>query len=309
MPTLVERLPPDRNPVLVYLARLTSAHSRRSQGGAVAALARLMGAESAEEFPWWRLDYQHTAWLRARLAEQYKPATANRHLSALRGVLKESWRLELMTAEAFHRAADVANVKGSVLPAGRELTPGEVQALARACADDARPQGVRDGALLAVLHSGGLRRSEVVELNLSDYEPDTGQLRVRGKGRRERLVHLRNGAADAVEDWLHIRGPHEGPLFHPVRRNGAIQHRRMTPQSVLEICQRRAGDADVRPFSPHDLRRTLAGSMLENGVDLVAVQATLGHASPVTTARYARRGERAKQEAASKVHFPWPRRG
>ena len=57
-------------------------------------------------------------------------------------------------------------------------------------------------------------------------------------------------------------------------------------------------------FTPHDLRRTFAGEMLDAGVDLVTVQKLMGHASPVTTSRYDRRDEKTKMEAATKIHFP-----
>ena len=59
-----------------------------------------------------------------------------------------------------------------------------------------------------------------------------------------------------------------------------------------------------KPFTPHDLRRTFAGEMLDAGVDLVTVQKLMGHASPVTTSRYDRRDEKTKMDAATKIHFP-----
>ena len=62
--------------------------------------------------------------------------------------------------------------------------------------------------------------------------------------------------------------------------------------------------ARVKPFTPHDLRRTFAGEMLDAGVDLVTVQHLMRHASPVTTAKYHRRDEKTKMEAASRIHFP-----
>ena len=60
----------------------------------------------------------------------------------------------------------------------------------------------------------------------------------------------------------------------------------------------------IRPFTPHDLRRTFAGEMLDAGVDLVTVQHLIGHASPITTSRYDRRDEKTKMETATEIHFP-----
>jgi site-specific recombinase XerD len=68
---------------------------------------------------------------------------------------------------------------------------------------------------------GGLRREEAVALELADYDPETGSLRVRGKGDRERLAYATNGGRDALEDWIRAHGPGAGPLFVPWTRRGS----------------------------------------------------------------------------------------
>ena len=75
---------------------------------------------------WGAVRYQHTTAVRTALAERYAPAMANKVLAALRGVLQEAWRLGLMSAEDFHRAADVPSVRGTTLPRGRALKAGEM---------------------------------------------------------------------------------------------------------------------------------------------------------------------------------------
>jgi hypothetical protein len=102
------------DPLAVYLARLTSPESRRAMAGSLEFLAERLvdrGPATAEErrrrrqeqrllashIPWHRLRYAHTQALRSWLAEHCSPAAANRHLAALRGVLREAWRLSLMT--------------------------------------------------------------------------------------------------------------------------------------------------------------------------------------------------------------------
>lgn len=121
-------------------------------------------------------------------------------------------------------------------------------------------------------------------------------------------VYAHGGTADALADWLSLRSDHAGALLHPVLKSGRIVARRITPQSIYDLLARRATQAGVDDFSPHDLRRTCAGDLLDAGVDLVTVTAILGHASTNTTARYDRRGERAKQEAATALHLPYRRR-
>ena len=320
----VAALPPaDRHPALVYLAQL-SPGSRRTMRGALNTLAELLGvapvvregagasgrarreAETLLYCDWAALRYPHTQALRALLAERYKPATANKLLAALRRVLLEARRLGLMSPDDYARAADVAAIKGSSLPPGRALSLGELGALMAACAGDPTPAGPRDAALVALLGRGGLRRSEAVALDLGDYDAETGGVTVRaGKGRKDRTTYLDGGAAAAVEDWLLARGGAAGPLLCPVNKAGRVTVRRLSDQAVLGALQKRAQQAGVRHFSPHDLRRTCISDLLDAGADIATVQRMAGHASPETTSRYDRRGEATKRRAASLLHLAY----
>jgi integrase/recombinase XerD len=156
----VEALPAERHPVAVYLASLASG-SRRTMRQSLSVIANLVsgGRADTRTLAWEKLRYQHTQAIRTALAERYAPGTTNKMLAALRGVLKEAWRLGLMDAENYHRAVDLRAIKSQTLPRGRALTAGELRALFEACADGTKA-GVRDAALLAILYAGGLRRSE-----------------------------------------------------------------------------------------------------------------------------------------------------
>jgi integrase len=157
-------------------------------------------------------------------------ATANRHLAALRGVLKECWRLGYVSAEDFQRASDLEPVRGSRLPRGRALQPGEVRALFAACEDDDRKKpamAARDAAILALLYGSGLRRAEAVGLEVADYDREAGTLeagtsKVRGKGNKERLAHLGDASQAALEAWLSVRGPAPGALFVAINKGGRL---------------------------------------------------------------------------------------
>jgi len=129
-----------RHPVAVYLARLAPG-SRRSQRAALESTAGLLttGQLGIDEFPWHRLGYQHTQALRAALAERFSPATANRHLAALRGVLREAWRLGLMSAEDLQRSIDLPAVRGERLPRGRALSVASCGRSSSPVARGARP--------------------------------------------------------------------------------------------------------------------------------------------------------------------------
>jgi len=310
------------HPVITYLAGLGSRRSQRVMLDDLATIAALMlnidpnGLDPDRrkntqlrralvfDVPWHTIEITHANAIRAALAERYKPNTANRMLSALRGVLKACWQLGLMTAEDYYRAREVKRVTGSTLPAGRDLDTGERGALFAKCAEDPTPAGARDAALLACADAG-LRRAEIARLDLADYERDNARLVVHGKGSKERYVPLNAGQQQAIDDWLAVRGYEPGPLLWPVNKGGKLINRRLSSQSVYNAMLKRGKQAGVKDFSPHDFRRTLVGDLLDAGADIATVQKIMGHASPITTARYDRRSEKAKHKAASLRHTPY----
>ncbi len=89
-------------------------------------------------------------------------------------------------------------------------------------------------------------------------------------------------------------------MFTPVHQSGRIRIEQMTPQAAYNILAKRAEQAGVENVSPHDLRRTAISNLID-ATDLSTAQKIAGHADPKTTARYDRRGERAKQAAAAKM--------
>jgi site-specific recombinase XerD len=236
----------------------------------------------------------------------YAPATANRMLSALRRTLEQAWLLGQMSAEDYLRAAHISAIIGETLPAGRALSHDEISILIKNCIDDPRPIGTRDAAIVGVMYSGGLRRAEVVTLDLADYDEVDHKLKVHGKRSKERSVYLTDGAVAALDDWLKIRGNENGPLFVAINRgSNLILGERMTTQAIYYLLKSRAKRAGVKDFSPHDLRRTFVGDLLDAGVDIAIVAKMAGHASVNTTARYDRRPERAKQDAAKLLNVPY----
>ena len=305
---LTQSLPLDQHPVAVYLTSLSSAHSRRTMRTALHTVAAILtsGDMDAFQIDWSALRYQHTTAVRTVLMETYKPATANKILSALRGVLREAWQLGYMSAEDYHRAVAVKAVRGQTLPAGRELLRGELEALLGACNADPKPAGIRDGALIASLYTGGLRRAEIVALHLEDYTSDTGRLLVRGKGNKERSVYLPPSAQTYMSRWLALRGDEPGSIFCPINKGGKLQTGGMSDQAVYNMLRKRADQAGVKAFSPHDIRRTFVSDLLDAGADISTVSRLAGHSNVTTTARYDRRPEEAKQKAAGLLHVPEP---
>lgn len=258
--------------------------------------------------PWWQLRYEHTRAMRALLQELYASSTANKMLSALRGVLLECRRLGLMKADDYLVAIDIKQISAQKLPVGRFLSPDEIAALMNVCCRDVRAAGFRDGAMLAILRAG-CRRSEVVGVDVADYDQQTGALNVRGgKGNKERTTYVPAGGMQAIGDWLLVRGDSPGALLLGINKGNAIQMDvRLSDQAVLRMLARRGPQAGVTNLSPHDFRRTFVSELLDLGADMVTVSRLVGHSSPETTARYDLRSEEAKQRAVSMLHLPYHR--
>ena len=247
--------PADRHPVAVYLASLAPG-SRRTMRHALDVVANMIAAGStAMALPWQRVGYQHTAAVRARLAEAYAPTTANKMLAALKGVIRQAFALGSIDGERFARIVAVRSIKGTRVPKGRAISQVELKDLFAVC-DTKTAGGARDAALLGVAYGAGLRRSEVVGLDLADYDRRTGVLVVRGKGNKERTVYVTNASRNALETWLALRGDEAGPIFQPVNKADRILARRMTDQAVYMLLGRLAEKAKVERFAPHDLRRS-----------------------------------------------------
>jgi len=166
------------------------------------------------------------------------------------------------------------------------------------------PLGLRDRAILETLYSAGLRVSELVGLNDGDLDFASEVLRVRGKGRRERLAPIGSHASRALKVWLAKRklNPREkqGPLAPVfVSRLG----KRLTTRSVGRLLEKylRESGLDQRT-TPHTLRHSFATHLLDRGADIRSVQELLGHKSLVTTQIYTHVSTAALRAAYEHAH-------
>ncbi|MFC3192459.1 tyrosine-type recombinase/integrase [Pseudocitrobacter faecalis] len=292
------------SPARAYLLSLNSHRSRQTMASFLNIVAVMLGAASLESCSWGSLRRHHVMAVTELLRDTGRAtATVNTYLSALKGVAKEAWMLRLMDVESFQHIRAVRNLRGSRLPSGRAL-PGEIRALFAVCEADRSCLGARDAAMLAVILGCGLRRSEVVSLDLRDVVTQDRALRVLGKGNKERLAYVPAGAWQRLQIWIdEIRGETPGPLFTRIRRFGDVTLNRLTDQAVYHILQVRQGQAGITKCSPHDLRRTFATAMLDNGEDLITVKDAMGHASVTTTQQYDRRGEQRLQDARDRLNL------
>jgi integrase/recombinase XerD len=235
----------------------------------------------------------------ARLASEgmATPSVA-RHLSAVRGFHKYLQIDGLATTDP---TANVETPRGwKRLP--KTLSTADIETLL------AQPEGstligLRDRAMLELLYATGLRVSELVGLKISDINLERGFVIVIGKGSKERAVPMGDAAAGAVREYLRhgrqdlLAGRESEYLFISSRRRG------ITRQMFWERIKFYALKAGIsRSISPHTLRHSFATHLLDNGADLRAVQAMLGHSDISTTQIYTHVSRERLRQIHEKYH-------
>jgi integrase/recombinase XerC len=236
-------------------------------------------------------------WLVAGHSKGLAPATLARRLSSLKSLFVFALRQKLITENP---ASGIRAPKlGKRLP--KTLPQHQTQALLE---ETERKFDARELALLALLYGCGLRVSEVVGVNLSDlsmnFKSKIGEVRVLGKGNKERIVPLPEVSVELIEQWLKERGnllPKDESLF--LNRFG----KRLSVRSVQRMLKDRAletgADASI---TPHKLRHSFATDMLSGGANLRTIQQFLGHASLATTEHYTHVTLPQLQESYSQAH-------
>jgi integrase/recombinase XerC len=226
------------------------------------------------------------SWLANQQTRGRSRATLARRASAAR--VFTGWLLRTGRANVDSGNA-LATPKGRrTLP--RALTTAEATQLieaAVASAVDGGPVGVRDAAMLELLYATGIRVGELAGLDVDDLDMERRVVRVRGKGRKERVVPYGQPCAIALDRWLQVGRPAltregSGPALFLGARGGRVDQR-----TVRAMVHARLAEVPGAPdLGPHGLRHSAATHLLEGGADLRAVQEILGHASLATTQIY-----------------------
>jgi integrase/recombinase XerC len=232
--------------------------------------------------------------LRAFLADQTSKGTGKRtlgrRLSGLRTFYKFLIRRKVLEESPLEGIQNPKTAK--TLP--KCLAENDVQKLVESV-DDSNWMDVRDRALLELLYGAGVRVSELVGVNIEDFDSQRGLLKVRGKGRKERLLPVGVCATDGVKMWLLrrkdvARGKVNLPASNNLPTAPIFVNRfgtRLDVRSVRRVMVKRLHRAGLPPgATPHTLRHSYASHLLERGADLRSVQELLGHSSLSTTQIY-----------------------
>jgi len=223
-------------------------------------------------------------WLATLHAEGYVKASVVRRVSELRAFY--AWMVRSDRVSANPVQAISAPRLPQRLP--RPLNVGEVEALLDV-PDPATPQGQRDRAMMELLYAGGLRVSELLALDVGALDLAQGQVRVFGKGAKERMVLIGEPAGRALRAYL--EGSRRALLGASDQRTSALFLNRFGRRLSISMFTRSLGAyaraAGIeRPITPHMLRHSFATHLLDGGADLRSVQELLGHESLGTTQIY-----------------------
>lgn len=307
------------SPALAYLDSMGNELSRSSMMYSLNAAAKIIDCSLAGRDAWRGVPWENLCApvVRAVMARYPgSPASRNKMLAALKGVARAAWELRMLDTDELLRIRGIKGDAGTREIAGRYVPSGEVGSLLRACAEDRSAAGARDAAMISLAAATGARRAEiagVLATNVTEPEPGRYEIRVIGKRNRERRLYLNGNAALILRDWLAVRfAPgcnSTGPLFWAIRRGGRVQlDKGLSTTALDQILRKRSREANVADVDWHDLRRTLTSNLLEAGADISTVAGILGHSNVQTTARYDRRGERAKLKASELLSVPYFRR-
>lgn len=232
----------------------------------------------------------------------YSPKTMDRHLSALRGLYR--WLVREGRCEGESVSALASPKAPRTLP--RTMADPQVVKLLDAC-DTASAEGLRDRAFLELLYATGARISEVARLDLCDVDFAQGQVKLFGKGSKERIVPVYEGALDWLRKYLDESRP---ALL--IKRRGldsidalfiSTRGNRMSADALRTRFETMVKKAGLDPaLTPHAMRHTFATELLGGGADLRSVQELLGHESLSTTQIYTHLSVDRLKDAAKKAH-------
>ena len=234
--------------------------------------------------------------------ERLSTLTQSYHLIALRGFLKYLSKRGIKSLDP-----TLVDLPRAAKKQVTFLHYDEIERLLNEIPEDTET-GLRDRAIIELLFSGGLRVSELCNLNITDINLDRREFVVRGKGSKDRPIFIDESAASRVKDYLCVRHDSLPALFLNNSKNPGTpsqdgNFRRLTPRSIQRMIEKYARLAGItKHVTPHTLRHSFATDLLMNGADLRSVQSLLGHSDISTTQIYTHITDTHLKEVHDKYH-------
>lgn len=292
------------NPAQAYVLTLSAGQSRNKVIRILNSIAQAFGYADLNVCPWHEMTYDRLLAYRTMQVEAgLAPASINLQLCTLRMVAKQAWLKRMMSLETYSAIRELKSVRGKRVSKGRALNTRETGKLLASLDLQQTPITVRDAAIIALAVGCGMRRAEVVGLTFRKIDKANRIITILGKGNKERRVAPSDEAWERLEEWLSLRGD-DGceNVFVAVKKGDNIQrYWPLSESAIYQMLRYRGAQAAVDNFTPHDLRRTFATRLLDNGADINTVRLAMGHESIVTTQRYDKRDEGRVAEVTRKV--------
>lgn len=253
-----------------------------------------------DDFPWEKVSI-HTLnnYKSGMLDKNLSFTTINSYLSAIRGIIKTGWLEEVISTDQYMRASSVKNISGDRLPVGREISEEEKNTLFAKLTRENTLAACRDKVMFGFAIYAGMRRSELVSIDMENINLQSRDVIITGKGNKQRIMSINSILYDYLLEFVEtVRGQHNGPLFTRILKSDEITNERLTSQSVYYRFAYWCKEAGIQRIAPHDCRRTVATKLLDKEVPLSDVQLFLGHSNPKTTQRYDMRDIRKQKGTA-----------
>ncbi len=233
---------------------------------------------------WFAVQSEHIRrYSMALRAKQLSGRTISLKLSCIRSLYKFLKAKNITEQPHYHNPAQGIKGPKFAKPLPKNLDVDQVARLLEIPDDD--PLAIRDKAMMELMYSSGLRISELVGANMQDINARNGEILVRGKGAKERLIPVGSKALEALKKWLAVR-----PLFMGADEHAVFLSSKKNRISVRQVRLRMQEWGIKQGISsqvhPHKLRHSFASHILESSGDLRAVQELLGHSSLSATQVY-----------------------
>ena len=286
----------DRCPIYAYLVSLNSDASKKTVLRVLQSIAKHLNQQSYYDIVWSKFDRNILNNLIQLLHTQNKaPDTINLYVSVVKRVLYEAYLLDLVDTKRWERIKSVRTPKGGRRKTHKVLNQSTFEMLVKKIINDS-PNPVmasRDIAIFNLFVGCGLRRFELINLQLKHVDRFRRTITFEGKGRKLRQVKMHPITTLALENWLKLRGNKEGPIFTRVYKSGVLpawlgcndrEIKKLSTESIYMLCKK-VGLLDL-DISPHSLRRSYATMLDKNGADIKHIARLLGHSSIKTTELY-----------------------
>ena len=281
------------------LVRRMSDHTVEAYGQDIYAFLAFMEVEESAFDPTEVSQRLVRGWVASMAEAGLQPSSIHRKVSSLRGFFNYLERRSLVEVNP---AVDVPLPKKpkrllDIVPEAVFERPTQ-----NSEEESSSYEAVRNDAMVMVLYLTGLRRSELINLQLGDVDVDTGSMRIVGKGSKERRVPLNDVCREVLREYLRVRAEVFGSAVAPyvfLTDKGNKCYPTLVYKVVNAYLQ---GVEQVAQKSPHTLRHSFASHLLKNGADLQAIQALLGHGSLAATQVYTHQNIESLKQKYNQTH-------